>query len=153
MRVGKAEVWDEVAKQTAYIGDKTAQSAESADGADMYDTVLLTDADAGDLERFWEEAAAVADGHLREMLQGRSVPGAYYEANLRMSDGYDSGLNVAAERALRGYFVAALAARWCRLAIPAKAEEYEREAAQMMTHVLTMLYSRKRPVRADKVRN
>lgn len=161
--VSKAEVWDEVAKASAYLGDKSLGgygSGGSGGGSDVgagggawsdaYDRILMTDADQKDLQRFWEEAAASANGRLREMLVGASGLDGDYGVELEVSDAYDVGLNESVGSSLRSYFVLSILARWCELADRGLVEGFAAEAAAAMDDVRRKLYSRRRPRRPGR---
>lgn len=146
LKVTKADVWSEVAKTTAYTGDK--MTGAEAEGA--YDRILITDEDQKVLQRFWEEAAAVANDQLKEMLETSSAMSSDYSVNLHVSNAYDKVLNNSVQSALRSYFIAAIVARWCKFANKGETEAYANEAAAMMEDVRRKLYSRKRPLRPNR---
>lgn len=137
-------MWEEVAKVAAYTGDKL--------GGDelAYDRIMLTDEDANELGRFWEEACAEANNQLKEMLAEASAMEDDYEAKLNVSNYYDTTLNESVQTALRGYFIAAIMARWCKFANKAEAGLYATEATMMMADVKQKLYYRKRPHRPNR---
>ena len=149
LKVAKSEVWDEVAKTTAYTGDKMI--GEESDGA--YERILITDEDQKVLQRFWEEASAVANEQLKEMLTASSAMTNDYNVKLHVSNAYDTILNSSVEAALRSYFIAAIVARWCKFANKSEQDNYANEAAAMMEDVRRKLYSRKRPRRPNRENN
>lgn len=144
IHIDKAQVWDEVAKTAAYTGDKMIGD-ETA-----YDRIMLTDEDAKVLQRFWEEAASVANDQLKEMLLSGSGVSDDYRVMLEVSRSYDDNLTPSVEASLRSYFISAIVSKWYMFANKGEAETYSAEAALMMNDVLRKLYSRKRPQRPTR---
>lgn len=144
LKIIKADVWDEVTKTTAYTGDKMIGD----EGA--YERILMTDEDSKVLQRFWEEAAAVANDRLKEMLVASGTVTADYDIRLHVSNAYDQILNDSVQAALRSFFIAAIVARWCKFANKGEADSYAKDAEAMMEDVRHKLYSRKRPRRPDR---
>lgn len=144
LNVSKSDVWNEVTKTTAYTGDKMTND-ETA-----YERILLTDEDAKVLQRFWEEACAVANDQLKEMLETSSSMSADYNVKLHVSNSYDTTLNGSVQTALRSYFISAIVARWCKFANKGEADSYAKDAEMMMEDVRRKLYSRKRPRRPNR---
>lgn len=142
IHIGRADVWEEVAKTAAYTGDKLTDADEGA-----YERILVTDDDIETLQRFWEETAAMANEALKEMLENSGPLSGDYDATLRVSRSYDRALDESVRVALQGYFVSAITARWFKLANKGEADAYLAESAGMMEEALRKLYHRKRPVR------
>lgn len=145
LTVNKADVWNEVAKTSGYTGDKMTDSDENA-----YERILLTDEDQKSLQRFWEEAVAVANDQLKEMLETASEVKSDYVVILHVSNSYDKVLNGSVEAALTSYFISAIVGRWYKFCNKTEAESYFTDAANMMDDVLRKLYSRKRPRRPNR---
>lgn len=145
LKVNKQSVWEEVAKTSAFTGDKMTGADEGA-----YERILITDEDQKSLQRFWEEAVAVSNNQLKEMLEKGSPMDKDYEVTLHVSRSYDQVLNDSVQAALNSYFISAIVGRWYKFANKAEAEGYLSEAANMMDDVLRKLYSRKRPRRPNR---
>lgn len=145
LSVEKAVVWNEVAKTSGYTGDKMTGADENA-----YERILITDEDQKSLQRFWEEAVAVANDQLKEMLERASAMNSDYRVTLNVSRSYDTVLNASVQAALTSYFISAIVGRWYKFSNKAEAESYLSEAANMMDDVLRKLYSRKRPRRPNR---
>lgn len=145
LQVNKAMVWNEVAKTSGYTGDKMTDADENA-----YERILITDEDQKSLQRFWEEAVAVANDQLKEMLETASPMNSDYRVTLHVSRSYDTVLNASVQAALTSYFISAIVGRWYKFSNKTEAESYLSEAANMMDDVLRKLYSRKRPRRPNR---
>lgn len=145
LTVNKAEVWDEVAKTSGYTGDKMTDTDEKA-----YERIMITDEDQKSLQRFWEEAVAVANDQLKEMLESASPMNSDYNVSLHVSNSYDQVLNPSVQATLTSYFISAIVGRWYKFCNKSEAADYFTEAAAMMDDVLRKLYSRKRPRRPNR---
>lgn len=65
VRIEKEDVWEEVAKNTAYMGAKAVSAAET----DVpYDRWLIQDDDLQALDRFWDEAKVSCVEFLKELV-------------------------------------------------------------------------------------
>ena len=144
LNVGKDTVWEEVAKAASYTGGKMTGDK------DAYERIMLTEDDRKSLQRFWEEAAAVANDQLKEMILSASPMAEDYSVELEVSNSYDTQLNGSVQTALEGYFVAAILARWYKFANKGEAQGYAADAGAMMQDALRKLYSRKRPQRPKR---
>lgn len=147
LTVNKANVWNEVAKTSGYTGDKMTDADENENA---YERILITDEDQKSLQRFWEEAVAVANDQLKEMLETASSMNSDYRVTLHVSKSYDQVLNPSVQAALTSYFISAIVGRWYKFSNKAEVESYLSEAANMMDDVLRKLYSRKRPRRPNR---
>lgn len=145
LKVNKADVWNEVAKTSGYTGDKMTDADENA-----YERILITDEDQKSLQRFWEEAVAVANEQLKEMLETASPTNSDYDVKLHVSNSYDQVLNPSVQAALTSYFISAIVGRWYKFSNKAEADSCFSEASNMMEDVLRKLYSRKRPARPNR---
>lgn len=141
LHVNKAYVWEEVDKTCSYTGDKMT------DDEAAYERIRMTDADQKTLQRFWEEAAAVASDQLKEMIVSSSAMTDDYAVCLEVSNSYDSQLTPSVETTLCSYFIASITGKWYKFSNKGEAESYLEEAASMMDDALRKLYSRKRPRR------
>lgn len=139
--VSKDNVWEEVAKITGYTGGKMAGD-ETA-----YERILMTDEDAKSLHRFWEEAEAVANDTLKEMIIAIGESERNYMVTLEVSNSYDQILNRSVQVALEGYFISAITGSWYRFANKEEAEAYFNDAGAKLDEVSRKLYSRRRPTR------
>lgn len=142
LKVNKADVWNEVAITSSYTGDKMTDADENA-----YNRILITDEDQKSLQRFWEEAVAVANDNLKEMLETTSAVDSDYNITLNVPKNYDRTLNASVQAALTSYFISAIVGRWYKFSNKAEVDSYIAEANVMMDAVIRMLYSRRRPTR------
>ena len=144
--VERDKVWEEVMKASDYIGSKMMDRDPGA-----RERIFMTDADAEELGRLWDDARAAASEMLKEVLVSvvdvstGDAPGVCFR--LRIAGRYNTALTPDLTAALRSYFVDRMLADWCKWADKEEAEMYYKTAAEKMGAVLRMVYHRERPRR------
>lgn len=152
LSVNKANVYDEVAKTSAYAGSK-----KMAEDAGAYARVFTTDEDRLLLERFWVEACNNATNILKPFLVSvKTQPISHgidisrnYNVELEVSSSYDDTLTESVETSLYSYFVLAILAKWYAVANNVDAEATALEASASMKDMLQKIYYKKKPVRVE----
>ena len=124
-KVGKNEVYQEVAKTTSYTG------AKMDNDEDAYDRIFTTDEDRTMLERFWNESKNMIAGSLKKLLSSER------EENLKES----------MQRSLFSFFVMNITSKWYIFTNKNEAEGYATSAATDMEDVMRKAYYKKKPVR------
>lgn len=177
LRVGGADVMNEVSKVTAYAGaySVTTQQVVGNDGVPMAvtepvphgnDSMLMTDAAQEDWRRWWQEISATATNRLSEYLVNAQLSQecrvlsagseksersekseVVYEAQLSMPGNFQVVMAKQAEAALFWYFVYMLVSRWYGFVNKQEEEKYAVYAAAKMDEVLVALSKRVRPSR------
>jgi len=153
LKVNKLQVFDEVAKTTAYVGHKMPP----AEGTDPYTTIFTTDEDQEMLERYWNEAANSATDTLKEYVSALSEwsqphgtdPTNDYEVTLDMTSNWDARLATTIQSSLFSYFVNYVCAKWFMLTNKSEAEGYTALATGHMDDIISKLYHRVRPQRPN----
>lgn len=145
--IRKANVMEEVAKTTAYIGAKTTLS----DGKKAFDQVFVTDEDKKMVERFWTEAADVMTNLTRRFITSVSdvtIDGSVnYVVNLSMSDRYDKNLTDSITTSMFSFFVSYIIGKWCEIVAKDDVKEYSDNATAMMESITQKLYHKIKPKR------
>lgn len=151
INVVKSDVYDEVAKTTAYEGSKL--TGDNSDGA--YDRIFTTEGDRAMLGRFWDEACNVATDTLKRYIQEvnsqadgenqKNVDG--YHVELMLSTAYDTRLTSSMEKSLRSFFVNSIVAKWDKFANKGNVETYEKDASSALEDIMSKIYYRKKPTR------
>lgn len=149
LEVNKANVYDEVAKTTAYVGSKVVGDEQA------YDRIFTTDGDRQMLERFWVETCSAATsafrGHLVSVSEQPESHGVeldrHYRVELEASSSFDETLKDSMGTCLFSYFVSSIVSKWCVFANKGEAELYGEQAAGFLSDVMRKLLYRKRPVR------
>lgn len=153
LTVNKADVYDEVAKTTSYVGAKSLGDGDAA----VYDRMFVADADRTMLERFWTEACNGATEMMKRYVvsvsdQSESREVAMdkdYSVTLAISERFDTALRGGMETSLFSYFVNAIVAKWFRMTNRTDAEAYATDAASCLMDVESKMYHRKAPVRKE----
>ena len=140
--INKDEVYEEVAKTTAYIGGKNLD----ANGKSLYDQVFVTDADREMLEGYWKAtindvSVALYNVHAFENSDEEETYG------LRVSNLFKESLVKTLETTAFSYVVNKIVAEWCLVVSKDKAEDYLSKANALLVKMDAILYIRKRPTR------
>lgn len=147
LEINKADVYEEVAKTTAYIGGKTVD----ANGKNLYDQVFVTNEDKKMIDRFWIEAAGIATNAAKRFITSVSDvsvnDSANYVLNLFMSDRYDHNLTGSISSSMFSFFVSYIIAKWCEIVSKDSAKEYSDNAVAMLAGVKEKLFYKSRPKR------
>lgn len=152
--VNKANVYDEVAKASAYAGAK-----KMAEDATSYDRIFTTDEDRLLLERFWVEACNSATNTLKPFVvrvdmqpisHGIDIT-RNYTIDLEVSSMYDDILTGSVETSLYSFFVLSILAKWYALTNKVEAESTALEAAASLKDVLQKVYYKKKPIRVAPI--
>ena len=140
--INKDEVYEEVAKTTAYIGGKNLD----ANGKSLYDQVFVTDADREMLEGYWNAAIGDVSVALYSVL---AFENSYEEETfgLRVSNVFKETLVKTLETTAFSYVVNKIVAEWCLVVSKDKAEDYLSKANALLVKMDAILYIRKRPTR------
>lgn len=143
--INKDEVYEEVAKTTAYIGGKNLD----ANGKSLYDQVFVTDADREMLEGYWNAAIGDVSVALDSVLAYQnSYSGEEEETfGLRVSNLFNESLVKTLETTAFSYVVNKVVAEWCLVVSKDKAEDYLSKANALLVKMDAILYMRKRPTR------
>lgn len=149
LQVNKANVYDEVAKTTSYVGVKMK------DDETAYDRIFTTDDDRMMLERFWVEACNAATEEFKPFIISVSEqPESHgvelernYQVELELSGSFDTRLQGSIETSLFSFFVASIVAKWCKFTNKAETESYTKDATAAMLDVHSKIYYRKKPQR------
>lgn len=150
LKVNKANVYNEVAKTTSYVGQKMSTPDD-----DAYERVFTTDGDQMMLERFWTECCnAATEGLMGMVVNVTDYPVSHgveldrdYEVELELSSGFSVPLAKSMELSLYSFFVELICAKWFRMTNKGEAEVYAADAARSLDDVLRKAYHRSAPVR------
>lgn len=146
IEINKQQVYDEVAKTTAYVAHKM----EIPEGAsDPFDRIATTDENAEMLDRFFDEAAHTATDTLKEWLASEPdhTDGITYTLNL--TDNFRLAVLGSMRSSLFSYFVDTICAKWFLLTNKTEAEAYTSLATAHLDDVTAKLYHRVRPSRPN----
>ncbi len=139
--INKDDVFEEVAKTTAYIGAKKIEGAGAA-----YDRIFTTDSDKGMIGRFWNESTDVVTNLLQRFIVSVSSNGVY-SVTLSMSSRYDTNLNGSVSSAMFSFFVNNIVAKWCEITDKDNVKDYADNAATLLLDIKEKICHKKKPTR------
>lgn len=148
--IKKANVYDEVAKLTGYVGAKSIEDTGKA-----YDRVFTTDDDRLMLERFWREAVgAITDEVKRFIVTVSSQVNSQHvdisevwTATLEMPSNFDDNLVNSINDSLFSYAVNSIVGKWFAITNKEESEVYSGMATNCGNEAKSKLYYRKKPKR------
>lgn len=153
LTVEKDDVYNEVAKTTAYAGKKMVDDDKA------YERIFTTKSDRSMLERFWDESCNVATDIFKPFISSVSSKVTItaedntkteveaYSVQLLMSSAFDTTLTDSILSSLRSFFVASIVAKWFVITNKQEAEPYAKDAVAFMQDVKRKIYYRKKPTR------
>ena len=142
--INKDEVYEEVAKTTAYIGGKNLD----ANGKSLYDQVFVTDADRDMLEGYWNAAISDVSVALDSILAFENSDSGEEETfGLRVSNLFKESLTKTLKSSIFSYVVNKIVTGWCSVVAPDKVEYYELVSKTHLDKIGEIIYARKRPTR------
>ena len=144
LTITKSDIYEEVAKTTAYIGGKNLDK----NGKSLYDQVFVTDADREMLEGYWNAAIGDVSVALYSVLVFENSDSGEEETfGLRVSNLFKESLVKTLETTAFSYVVNKIVAEWCLVVSKDKAEDYLSKANALLVKMDAILYIRKRPTR------
>lgn len=144
LTIKKSDVYEEVAKTTAYIGGKNLDK----NGKSLYDQVFVTEADRDMLEGFWEDSIDAVSVALESILGWqKSESGSNEVFGLRVSSLFNESLFKTLESTVFSYVVNKIVAEWCSVVYKDKVEDYLSKANVLLLKIDAIIYTRKRPTR------
>lgn len=150
LNIKKANVYDEVAKLTGYVGAKTIEDTGKA-----YDRVFTTDDDRLMLERFWREAIGAITDEIKRFMTNVSTQAnsqtvdisEVWTANLEMPSNFDNNLIDSINDSLFSYAVNSIVSKWFSITNKEEADMYSGMAVNCGNEAKSKLYYRKKPKR------
>lgn len=153
IQVSKARVMDEVAKATAYIGQK----AVSQQDPDAYERIATTDANREELDRYWMEACTAASLLLDHWLTDQTsqvlshhpeIGTAHdYNVTLGMPTNWNFAYLPSVKEALMSYLVNSIVAKWLLKTQKQDAAAYAALVEDAARQIAQLMLVRKRPPR------
>lgn len=144
LTITKSDIYEEVAKTTAYIGGKNLD----ANGKSLYDQVFVTEADREMLEGFWEDSIDDVSVALESILGWQKCDSGSNEVfGLRVSSLFNESLFKTLESTVFSYLVNKIVAEWCSVVCKDKVEDYLAKANALLLKIDAIIYTRKRPTR------
>lgn len=142
IHINRADVLDEVAKASEYVGAKSLPTEQEPD---PHERIMATDQNLDDLARLWTESVGAAEECFKDLLKESTSNDTGHTFKVEVSSGFDPVLTEGVKKALQSYFVASIIGGWFKFANKAEASDYFAQAAEFLSGAERLLYSRRRP--------
>lgn len=143
LTIKKSDVYEEVAKTTAYIGAKN----KLEDGKSSFDQVFVTDADLTMIERFFNESLDALRNVLKRFVSGGSGVDGTITWQLEMPSRFDDNLLSSINSSANSFLVNSIIAKWCEITANDKVKEYADNAAALLLDIKDKAFFKKKPTR------
>lgn len=143
LTIKKSDVYEEVAKTTAYIGAKN----KLEDGKSAFDQVFVTDADLTMIERFFNESLDALRNVLKRFISGGSGVDGTITWQLEMPSRFDDNLLSSINSSANSYLVNSIIGKWCEITANDKVKEYVDNAAALLLDIKDKAFFKKKPTR------
>ena len=143
LTIKKSDVYEEVAKTTAYIGAKN----KLEDGKSAFDQVFVTDADLTMIERFFNESLDALRNVLKRFISGGSGVDGTITWQLEMPSRFDDNLLESIKSSAKSFLVNSIIGKWCEITANDKVKEYADNAAALLLDIKEKAFFKKKPTR------
>ena len=141
--IKRSDVYDEVAKTTAYIGAKN----KLEDGKSAFDQVFVTDADLTMIERFFNESLDALRNVLKRFISDVSGVDGTITWKLEMPSRFDDNLLSSINSSVNSFLVNSIIGKWCEITANDKVKEYADNAAALLLDIKEKAFFKKKPTR------
>ena len=141
--IKKSDVYEEVAKTTAYIGAKNKLD----DGKSAFDQVFVTDADLAMIERFYNESVDTLMNLLKRFIEEVNGEEGNINWKLSLSSRFDIKMEPSIIRSASSYLVNSIVGKWCEITVPDKVKKYAENAAALLLDIKDKTFFKKKPTR------
>ena len=145
LTITKSDIYEEVAKTTAYIGAKD----KLEDGKSAFDQVFVTDADMTMIERFFNESLDALRNVLKRFISGGSGVGGTITWQLEMPSRFDDNLLESIKSSANSFLVNSIIGKWCEITANDKVKEYADNAAALLLDIKEKAFFKKKPTRTN----
>lgn len=143
LTIKKNDIYEEVAKTTAYIGKKTTVE----DGKSAFDQIFVTEADLAMIERFFNESLDALRNVLKRFISGGSGADGTISWNLDMPNRFDDNLLSSINSSANSFMVNSIIGKWCEITANDKVKEYADNAAALLLDIKEKAFYKKKPTR------
>jgi hypothetical protein len=143
LTIKKSDVYEEVAKTTAYIGAKN----KLEDGKSAFDQVFVTDADLTMIERFFNESLDALRNVLKRFISGGSEVDGTITWQLEMPSRFDDNILSSINSSANSFLVNRIIGKWCEITANDKVKEYADNAAALLLDIKDKAFFKKKPTR------
>ena len=139
LTIKKNDIYEEVAKTTAYIGKKTTVE----DGKSAFDQIFVTEADLAMIERFFNESLDALRNVLKRFISGGSGVDGTINWELEMTSRFDENLLSSINSSANSFLVNSIIGKWCEIAANEKAKEYADNAVALLLDIKDKAFYKK----------
>ena len=143
LTITKSDIYEEVAKTTAYIGAKN----KLEDGKSAFDQVFVTDADLTMIDRFFNESLDSLINVLKRFISGVSVADVTITWQLEMPSRFDDNQLESIKSSANSFLVNSIIGKWCEITANDKVKEYADNAAALLLDIKDKAFFKKKPTR------
>ena len=143
LTIKKNDIYEEVAKTTAYIGKK----ATVEDGKSAFDQIFVTEADLSMIERFFNESLDALRNVLKRFISGGSGVDGTINWELEMPSRFEGNLLDSINSSANSFLVNSIIGKWCEIVANDKAKEYADNAAALLLDIKDKAFFKKKPTR------
>lgn len=143
LTITKSDIYEEVAKTTAYIGAKN----KLEDGKSAFDQVFVTDADLTMIERFFNESLDALRNVLKRFISGGSGVDGTITWQLEMPSRFDDNLLESIKSSANSFLVNSIIGKWFEITANDKVKEYADNAAALLLDIKDKAFFKKKPTR------
>lgn len=143
LTITKSDIYEEVAKTTAYIGAKN----KLEDGKSAFDQVFVTDADLTIIDRFFNESLDSLRNVLKRFISGVSVADVTITWQLEMPSRFDDNLLESIKSSANSFLVNSIIGKWCEITANDKVKKYADNAAALLLDINDKAFFKKKPTR------
>lgn len=143
LTIKKSDIYEEVAKTTAYIGKKTTVE----DGKSAFDQIFVTEADLAMIERFFNESLDALRNVLKRFISGGSGADGTISWNLDMPSRFDDNLLSSINSSANSFMVNSIIGKWCEITANDKVKEYADNTAALLLDINEKAFYKKKPTR------
>ena len=143
LTIKKNDIYEEVAKTTAYIGKK----ATVEDGKSAFDQIFVTEADLSMIERFFNESLDALRNVLKRFISGGSGVDGTINWELEMPSRFDGNLLDSINSSANSFLVNSIIGKWCEIVANEKVKGYADNAASLLLDIKDKAFYKKKPTR------
>ena len=143
LTITKSNIYEEVAKTTAYIGAKN----KLEDGKSAFDQVFVTDADLTMIDGFFNESLDSLINVLKRFISGVSVADVTITWQLEMPSRFDDNLLESIKSSANSFLVNSIIGKWCEITANDKVKGYADNAAALLLDIKDKAFFKKKPTR------
>lgn len=140
LTLNKEDVYNEVAKTTAYAGAKSTDIT-------LYDKLSTIDEDEEMLDRFWEESKTAASSILKKVYSKEEEKDGVYKLTLDLSGSFNTNFLPGMNKSLFSFFVTDIISKWYAFINKEDATRYATEATFNIEDVKRKAFYKIKPER------